>query len=136
MRQYVAGLDDAAGIDGDVSFVDVLNDPLFVDHKSCAITKPLFLIKDSVVLYHSTLEVAEDGKREPELFGKLPIGRNTVYAKPENLSVGSIEFGDISLIRLKFLRSTTGEREHVGCDHHVLGTLKIAQLVGLAVRSA
>lgn len=67
------------------------------------------------------------------LFGKLPIGGNAINANSENLSISSFEFGDISLIRLKFLRSTTGECQHIEGKHDILLPLKVAERVGLAV---
>ncbi len=80
MRQHVACFRGAGRIDRHVTFVDVLNDPVFVDDKRCAITKALFFIKDSIVLHNSPFEIAEYWKGNAELFGKLTVGGNTVYA--------------------------------------------------------
>ena len=99
MHQGVAGIDHSGGIDGHASFVDVLNYPLFIDHEGGAITEALLFIKHAVVLHDGAFEIAEQRKRNSELFSEFLVGGNAVYAESKNLSVGSIEFSDISLIR-------------------------------------
>jgi len=63
------------------------------------------------------------------LFGEFAVGGNTVNTDPENLCVSGFEFGDISLIRPHFPRSTTGERQHVKREHDVLLAFEVAQFV-------
>ena len=88
MHEHVAGVCHAGWIDCGVSFVNVANDSIFIDHESRAISKALFFVKDAIVLDHSAFEIAEDGKRDPKLFCKFAVGGNTVNAHAENLSVG------------------------------------------------
>src|SRR5215471_8070725 len=113
MRQNVARVLCGGRIDGDVAFIDVLNDSVLVDHKGRTISVAAILVVNAVILHHGSFEIAEQRKRDAVLFAELFVGGNAIYADPENLRVGSLEFGDISLIRLHFLRSTTGEGEHI-----------------------
>ena len=133
MLEYVTRLYHARRIDGDVSFVNVLNDAFFIDHEGGAIAKALLFVENAVILDDGAFEIAEKGKGNSELFREFAVGGNAVYTHAENLSVGSFEFGDIILIRFQFLRSTTGERQHVNRQHDVFLAFEIAQLVGLPI---
>ena len=75
------------------------------------------------------LKSLSKGKSNAILFGEFAVGGNAVYAEAENLCVGRFEFGDISLIRLHFLRSTTGEGQHVNGQHDVFLALEVTELV-------
>ena len=97
--QHVACVDNACRIDRDVSFVDMTNDAFFVDQEGGAIAEALLLIEDTVIFYDGALEIAEDREGNSELFGEFAVGGNTVNTHSKNLSVGCIEFSDISLIR-------------------------------------
>lgn len=57
--QNIASFNHAGWIDGCVSFVDVTNDALFVDHESGAIAEALLFVKDSVVLHHGSFEITQ-----------------------------------------------------------------------------
>ena len=46
-------------IDGDVSFVNVPNDALFIDHEGGAIAKTLLLVEHAVVFDDGAFEIAE-----------------------------------------------------------------------------
>ena len=50
MCEHVTCFDNAARIDGDVSFVDVPNDAFFIDQEGCAISKALLLVEDAISL--------------------------------------------------------------------------------------
>jgi hypothetical protein len=100
VRQHITRFLSAGWIDRHVSFVDVTNDAVFVDDKSGSIAKALFFVEDPVILDYCAFEIAEYGKSDAELFGKLAVGGNAVNTETENLSIVCIEFGDISLIRL------------------------------------
>jgi len=126
MRQDIASFRSGGWIDRDAPFIDVLNDPLFVDDERCSIAEALFFIKDSVVFHHRSLEITEQRKRYADVLCKAAIGGNAVYADAENLSFCSFEFGDISLIRLKFFRSTTGEGQHIEGQHDIFLVPEIA----------
>ena len=126
MLEHVARVDDACRIDSDVSFVDVLNDAFFVDQEGGAISKALLLVEDAIVFNDSAFEIAEDGKCNSELFCEFAVGGNAVDTHSEDLSLISFELGDISLIRLQFLRSTTGKGEHVDRQYDIFLTFEIA----------
>ena len=133
MSEHVTCLRSAAGIDRDVSFVNVPNDAFFIDHEGGPIAEALLLVEDTIIFDDGAFEIAENRKRNPNLFCKFAVGGNTVYTHAENLSIGRFEFGDISLIRLQFLRSTTGERQHINRQHDVFLAFEVAQLVSLSV---
>ena len=109
MRQYIARLGSGRRIDRYVSFVDVLNDPVLIDYKRSTIPKALRLIENAVVPYHSSFEIAQQGKRDADVLRETFVGGNTIYTDAKNLRFHSFEFGDISLIRLQLFRSTTGK---------------------------
>ena len=88
MCEYITRVDNARGIDRDVSFVDVPNNAFFIDHEGCAISKALLLVEDAIVLHHSAFEIAEYRKGNAELLGKFAVGGNAVDTHAENLSVG------------------------------------------------
>ena len=134
--EHVARVDNGGRIDRDVSFVDVLNDSVFIDHESSAISEALFFIEDAIVFDHSAFEITEYREGNSDLFCEFAVGGNTVNTHAEDLRVGGFEFGDISLIRLQLLRSTTGEREHINRQYDILLAFEIAQLVLLSVSSA
>ena len=125
--EHVTRLHDGCRIDGDVSFVDVLDDAFFIDQEGGAISKALLFVEDAVLFYHGSFEIAEEWKCDADVLSKTAVGGNTVDADSENLSVSSFELGDISLIRLQFLRSTTRKREHIKRQHHIFLSLEIAQ---------
>lgn len=100
MHQDVAGIDHGGWIDGHVSFVDVLDNAFFIDHEGRAITEALLFVEHAVVLNDGAFEVAEQRKRNSELFGEFAICGNAVYTESKNLRICGVEFGDISLICL------------------------------------
>jgi len=59
MREHVTCFDSGARIDGDVSFVDVLNDAVFVDHEGGAVSKTLLFVEDTIVFDDGAFEVTE-----------------------------------------------------------------------------
>ena len=132
MRQNVASILGASDFDGDVAFVDVSNDSVFVDYESRAIAIAAIFVKDAIVFQHRMLDIAQQREGDADLFGEFGIGKRAVNTDPKNLCVGSFEFGDISLIRLHFFRSTTGERENIKGKHHILFAFEITELVAHA----
>ena len=129
MRQDIAGILGAGWIDGFVAFLDVLNDSVFVDYERRAITIASIFVEDAVLVHDRSFEIAEQRKGDPNLFCELAIGINAVNADAENLCVGSFEFGDISLIRLHLLGSTTSESKYVKGEHDILFPFEVAELV-------
>jgi hypothetical protein len=136
MLQHVTGVDHGRWIDCYVSFVNVANDSVFIDQKRGAIAEALLLVKDAVILHDSAFEIAEKRKRDAKLFGEFLVSGDAVDTEAKNLRVGGFEFCDISLIRFKFLRSTTGERQYINREYDVLLAFEIAEFVGLSVSGA
>ena len=126
MLEHVTGLDHSGRIDRHVSFVNVPDDAFFIDQEGGAISKALLLVEDTIILDHGAFEIAEDGERNSNLFCEFAVGGNTVDTHSKNLSLVGFEFGDISLIRLQFLRSTTGKGEHIDRQYDIFLTFEIA----------
>ena len=126
MRQYVAGFCGGRWIDRHAAFIYVLNNSLLVDDECGSIAEALFFIKDSVIFDHRSLEITEQWKRYTDVLCKTAVGRNAVDADAEDLSLCSFEFSDISLIRLQFFRSTTGESQHIEGQHHIFLSPEVA----------
>lgn len=129
----VTRVHDRCWIDSDVAFVDVLNDPFFIDHESGAVSEALLFVEDAIVFDDSAFEIAEYREGNSNLFCEFAVGGNAVDTHAENLRGGCFEFGDISLIRLQLLRSTAGERQYIDRKYDVLLSFKIAELVNLSV---
>ena len=129
MRQYIARVGSSRGIDRYVSFVDVLNDPVLIYYECGSISETLRFVENAVILHHCSFEIAQEGKSDADVLRKAFVSWNAVDTYTENLSIGSFEFGDISLIRLQFFRSTTCEGQHVEGEHNILLPLKVAELI-------
>ena len=134
--EHVTRFHDRRRIDGNVSFINVADNAFFIDQESGAISEALLLVEDAIVFNDGAFEIAEDWECNSELFGEFAVGGNAVDTHSEDLSLVCFEFGDISLIRLQLLRSTTCKREHVNRQHDVFLTFEIAQLVLLSVCGA
>ena len=76
------------------------NDSFLVHYKGSARSKALSFIVDAVSLRYCALEIAEEREGDADLFGEGAIGGEAVNTDAQNLSLGRVEFGDISLIRL------------------------------------
>ena len=126
MRQYVACFGSGGGIDRYVPFIDVLNDTVLIDYKRSTIPKALRFIENAVVPDYRSFEIAQQGKRDADVLREAFVGGNTIYTDAENLRFHSLEFGDISLIRLQLLRSTTCKGQNVKSKHYVLLAFEIA----------
>jgi len=131
--EHVTGVDDGRRIDRDVTFVDVANDSFFIDQESGAISEALLFVEDAIVFDDSAFEITEDRKGNSDLFCEFAVSGNTVNTHSEDLGVVAFEFGDISLIRLQLLRSTTGERQYIDRKYDVLLSFEITQLVSLSI---
>jgi hypothetical protein len=103
----------AAGVNRRLVFVDVPDDAFLVHYKRGAVGEAAFFVEDPVLLGDGSLEIAEEWVSDLKLLGILLVGKPAVDTDAENLSVGLLEFGDISLIRLELLRSTTCKRQNV-----------------------
>jgi hypothetical protein len=90
----------ARRIDSRRILLDVLDDALLVHHERRAVGETVFLVQDAVFDGDFALEVTEQREVHADLFREGFVGRGTVDADAQNLRVGLLEFGDISLIRL------------------------------------
>src|SRR5687768_13396492 len=91
-----------------------------------------FFVVQSVVFRRLSLPIAQQWERHRELLGKRFVRGKAVHANAQYLSSGCVEFGDISLIRLKLLRSAAGESENVESEYDRFLAAKVAKLDGLA----
>ena len=91
------------------------NDAFFVHDERGARGNAAVLVKDTVVLNHLAFEIAEQREGNSDILGEAFVSGKAVNTDPEHLRLRSIEFGDISLIRLQFFRSTTGEGQYIEC---------------------
>jgi hypothetical protein len=98
----------------------VPDDAVFINGEGGARAVASLFIKDAVVFNYLPLEIAEQGESHADVFLEAFVGRVAVHANSQNLCIALLEVGDISLIRLQLLRSTTGESQHVEGEHHIL----------------
>jgi hypothetical protein len=131
-HEYVACVGGCSRINRHISLIDVLNDAVLVDNKCGPIAEALFFIKDSVVFHYGSLEITEQWKRDTNVLCEAAVGGNAVDTDSKHLGIGSFEFGDISLIRLQFLRSTTSKGQHIEGQHYIFLSLEVAQFHPLA----
>jgi hypothetical protein len=110
------------------------DDAVFVDDESCSAANEPLLVEDAVGFDHLPLDVAEQGKGHAYVFLEAVIGGVAVNADADDLRVALLEVGDISLIRLQFLRSTACEGEHVKGERNVFLATEIRKLNCLTVR--
>ena len=115
------------GIQGLALAVDVLNHPVFVDHKRGAMRNRELIVQDPIFCRDFASEIAKQGEGHADLLGVGFVGELTVDAHSQYHGAGLLESGNISLIRLKLLRSTTGEGEHIKRQHHVLLPQKLIE---------
>lgn len=80
--------------------VNVRDDALLVHHERGAVCKTMLGVEDSVLLGNRAVEIAEQREGYANFLGEGPVGRRTVHADAQHLSLRLLEFGEISLIRL------------------------------------
>ena len=98
-HEYVACLGGRSRINRHITFVDVLNDAVFVDNECGSIAEALLFVKETIVFHNGPFEITEEWKGDADVLRETPVGRNTVDANTKHLSIGTFEFCDISLIR-------------------------------------
>lgn len=120
------------GVSRFAAFLDFANDALAVDHKGHPLGNSDQGVEDTVLLRHRLRFVAEHREGDAELGGECLIALRRVYADADNLRAGLLEFGDISLIRLKLLPSPWREGPDVERQHHGPLPAKVAEAHGMA----
>ncbi len=133
VREKAARIVGARRIQRFSILVDVRYDALLVDHKSGPVGKTVLGVQDSIFLGNGPVKITEQREGHAYLLGKRLVRRRTVHADAQNLSVCLLEFGEISLIRLEFLRSTTCERQNIKRQDYVFLASKLAQADRLAI---
>jgi hypothetical protein len=132
LGQLGANGDSIVWIDGALFFFNVLDDALFVDDEGGAlgplkfVTLNVVRLQDAILLQDFATHVAEQREGDADFLGEGFVSRRAVDTDSENYRVRSFEFGHISLICLKFLRSTTGESEDVESEYDIF----LAAVVG------
>lgn len=120
-------------IDGGRVEIDVLNHAVFVDHKRRATRKFHFVcsqgvgLHDPVLLQNGAVHIAQQGKRNADLLCECCVGWRAVDADAENYRITCFDLGQIRLIGLEFLRSTTCKSENVEGEDDVLLASKTVQ---------
>src|SRR5487761_282714 len=109
--------------------IDVLDHAVFANHERRPPRKFIFIVRhrvgfhDAVLLQNGAVHVAQQRKRDADLLCECCIGWRTVDADAENHRIACRNLGQIRLIGLEFLRSTTGKRENIeGHDYGLLAT--------------
>ena len=110
----------------------MLNFAVFVNNKSGACPIARFFVVNSVILYSFSFPIAEKRKFYADVLRESFIGGETVHTDSKNLRFRSVEFGNIRLICLEFLRSAACERENVESEHDALFAFVIAELYGFS----
>jgi len=125
--QKVAGAKGFRGVHRIRAMVDVLDQPMLVDHEGGSIGKQAGEIEDAVSLCGCLIGVAEDGEGCADFPGELPVAFRPVDADPQDLCTGLLKLGDISLIRLEFFRSTRRARPYVKGQDDGLLTAEVTE---------
>jgi len=124
------------GIDGGITFFDVLDDAVLV-YDDIRALRPLvglalhvIALEDAVGREHLFVHVAQQRKLDIDLLGERGVGCRGIHADAKNFGVGSVDFScvDSRLDRLELFGSTTGESEHVNCEQNIFLAMKIAEL--------
>jgi len=127
MFQEAAGRVRVARIQRFAFAVNVLDHTVFVNDKRGAMRHGKLVVQDSVLRRHIAGEIAQQRESYTYLFGIRFVRKLTVNANSEYLGSRLLEFGDISLIRLEFLRSTTGESEDIKSQDDILLSQELAE---------
>ena len=114
----------------------MLNDSLLVHNKRCALS-PIILhalagilvkgLQNAVAGQNLAIHITQQRKSDADLFCKRCVRSGTVNADAENNCVIRFELGQISLIGLEFLSSTTGESENIEGQHYIFLSPIVAQ---------
>ena len=107
--------------------INVLDGPALVDYERRAMRHWEVAVQDPILRGHFAREVAEQREGNADLLRISLVGELTVNADSQYLGSGLREFGDISLIRLEFLGSPTGEGKHIERQYHVLLAHELAK---------
>src|SRR6266446_3134632 len=134
LRKFRAKSDGIVWIDGAGLFFHRLDHTFFVDDESGALRPIIFFFldvvhfQDAVLFQHLAVHVAEQREGDADFLRESVVGGGTVNADAENDCIGSFELGHISLIGLKFFRSTFGEGQDVKGQDDIFLTAILTQV--------
>ena len=80
--------------------LDVADDPVFVYDEGGATTDEPLFVEDAIGSNYLSLDVAEQGESHPNVFLESLVGGVAIHTDADDLRVGLLEVGNISLIRL------------------------------------
>src|SRR5712664_376308 len=133
-RELGANGDRIVWIDGAGLFFDGLDDTFLVDNKSSALRPIIFFFLDvvhfqnTVLFQHFAIHVAKQGEGDPNFLRESVVGGGTIDANSKDDRVRCFELGHISLIGLKFFRSTFGEGENVEGQDDIFSAAVVAKM--------
>ena len=80
----------------------------------------VFLFRQTVLAGHRASPVAKQRESHAILLRECEIRKRTVHAHTQNLGVGAFQLCQVLLESFDFLRSTTGEGEHIKGQRNIL----------------
>lgn len=139
VRRPAARVGGSDRVDRRIALFDVGDFALGVDHKRRAVRHPGLLNQHTIRGRDFPFsKIAQERNGDIVLLSELSLRGDVVGADAEDLCPRRVKFGDTSLVRLKFLGSTTGkrrweERQHDGVFAFEVGKLDPAALGGRQV---
>ena len=112
MRQPAACCVGAGGIDGHVAFLNAGDLTVLVHHERRAVRHAERRDQNPVRFGNLAHVIAEDRVGDVEFLFPVRQGWREIGADRQNLRFICIKLCDTRLVRVQFLRSTTGERGH------------------------
>lgn len=76
------------------------DDPIFVYHEGGTAADEPLLVKDAVGSNYLSLDVAEQGECYTDVFLESLVSSVAIHTNADDLRIGLLKIGDISLIRL------------------------------------
>jgi hypothetical protein len=131
--------DGCIRIHGAIVLIDVLNLSVLVHDERGALRKLVIIaffvvsLQNPILFQDFSVHVAQEGKGHADLLGEGGVRGRRVNANSEYDGIARFQLGQISLIGLKFFRSTTGECQHVKRENHVLFPAIVAQFHWLPI---
>ena len=109
------------------------DDSFFIHKKSCASRHPE-KTENAKAFRNFFVGVAEQRKRDAELFCERSVGFRLVHTDAQDFRIGFFEFGETSLVRLQFVASGRSVGEDVKSQYDVVTSKEIAEMdVGAGV---
>ena len=127
MSGQTATCQGMTGVNSLATSLNGLNGAVPVDHKR----RPLGEMDDghqhAILARDRAVIIAQDGISQPERLCESLIPGGLIHANADHLGALILESGDISLIRLQFLRSAARESLDVKCQNDCLAPLIVAE---------